>query len=122
MRHSCLLVAIGLAACTATSLQPVPLTEGYERFGFTISGGANVLVFIRTYRAGETVGLCGAWGVVTEYKVAERSAEIFMRDGKVFLGDTMLRRNLLFMNELGRDAQYESAIGNCVKTGVRWRA
>ena len=78
-------------------------------------------MFVRAQRDGDTTTVCGAWSVAAEYRVAERAAEIFMRDGRVVLGDTVLRNGLLFMRELKPGTAVETASGKCIDTGVPWR-
>ena len=123
MRRLCAvaLLAIMTGCAAAPSLPDRPLNRDFQPLAFGIKGGAKAVVFARTYPHDGKVMLCGAWGMVDAVPRTEAAIERALLSGGIYIRDTLIRRNLMFMRELNKNAPDAPAQASCVDTGVAWQ-
>lgn len=116
-----IIAALSLSACVSTDpISGSSVDKTYSLGGFSWNTGRQVYVAYKTFKSGNHVGICGAYG--GKGAGGANSSDLDMiRAGSVFLGGTRVVQGVEFMHNAVHSSKIKGGTANCVRSSVEWR-
>jgi hypothetical protein len=123
LKHLSLLLALLAAACSQFIQEPSETVgPGYTRGGGEWESGGGITIAARAFERGGVTVVCGAWTTGWQSGISINLNENIIEAASVYVGETRVVQNLMFMAWTPYAGDLSGAQANCIALGRSWPA